>query len=112
MRRCGVLVGGQAGMLAGSDGVLFGMLILLAGSLAILNVWAVIDTRAALDAAAREYLRTYTEQSSADAAATAGELAARRLLDERGTLGTGSPRTARPRPALCQLGRFLRHPQG
>jgi hypothetical protein len=72
-------------MLAGSDGVLFGMLILLAGSLAILNVWAVIDTRAALDAAAREYLRTYTEQSSADAAATAGELAARRLLDERGT---------------------------
>jgi hypothetical protein len=85
MRRCGVLVGGQAGMLAGSDGVLFGMLILLAGSLAILNVWAVIDTRAALDAAAREYLRTYTEQSSADAAATAGELAARRLLDERGT---------------------------
>lgn len=76
---------GQAGVLAGSDGLLFGMLILLAGSLAVLNIWAVIDTRAALDAAAREYLRSYTEQSSAVAAAAAGDAAVREMLDRRST---------------------------
>ena len=63
-------VRGQSGVLAGSDGLIFGMLILLAGSLAIVNVWSIIDTRAALDAAAREYLRSYTQQSSATTAAS------------------------------------------
>ena len=76
---------GQAGMLAGSDGLLFAMLILLAGSLALVNIWAMIDSRAALDAAARDYLRTYTEQSDPATAAAAGERAARNLLDQRGT---------------------------
>jgi hypothetical protein len=75
---------GQAGVLAGSDGLVFGMLILLAGSLAVLNIWSVIDTRAALDAAAREYLRSYTEQSSPAAAASFGDAAARELLERRG----------------------------
>jgi hypothetical protein len=72
-------------MVAGGDGLLFGMLILLAGSLALVNVWALIDTRAALDAAAREYLRTYTEQRDPTAAATEAERAARAVLDSRGT---------------------------
>ena len=76
---------GQAGMLAGSDGLLFAMLILLAGSLALVNIWAMIDTRAALDAAARDYLRTYTEQSDPASAARAGDHAARSVLDQRGT---------------------------
>jgi hypothetical protein len=76
---------GQTGALAGSDGLLFATLILLGGSLALLNVWAIIDTRAALDAAARDYLRSYTEQSSPEAAADAGERAARELLEQRGT---------------------------
>lgn len=76
---------GQSGALAGSDGLLFATLILLGGSLALLNVWAIIDTRAALDAAAREYLRSYTEQSSPETALIAGDRAARELLDQRGT---------------------------
>lgn len=76
---------GQAGMLAGSDGLLFAMLILLAGSLALVNIWAMIDSRAALDAAARDYLRTYTEQSDPATAAGAGERSARSVLDQRGT---------------------------
>jgi hypothetical protein len=76
---------GQAGVLAGGDGLLFATLILLAGSLAIVHVWSIIDTRAALDAAAREYLRSYTEQSDAVAADAAGAAAARELLDRRGT---------------------------
>ena len=50
-------------MSAGVMGSLFGMLILVAGGLVLFNMWAIIHTRAALDAAARDYLRTYTEQS-------------------------------------------------
>ncbi len=72
-------------MIAGSDGLLFAMLILLGGSLAMVNIWSTIDTRSALDAAAREYLRSYTEQSSAPSAARAGDAAARAVLVERGT---------------------------
>ncbi len=72
-------------MLAGSDGLVFGVLILLAGSLALVNIWSMVDTRSALDAAAREYLRSYTEQSSPAAAAARGEAAAREVLDERRT---------------------------
>lgn len=71
-------------MLAGTDGLLFAVLILFAGSLFVLHVWATIDTRAALDAAAREYLRTYTEQPDPVSAATAAEQAARDLLAARG----------------------------
>lgn len=76
---------GQAGMVAGGDGLLFGMLILVAGSFALVNVWAIIDTRAALDAAAREYLRTYTEQRDPAGAAAEADRAARSVLDSRGT---------------------------
>lgn len=76
---------GQAGMVAGADGLLFGMLILLAGSLAFANIWSIVDTRAALDAAAREYLRTYTEQRDPSTATADAERAARAVLDSRGT---------------------------
>jgi hypothetical protein len=76
---------GQAGMVAGADGLLFGMLILLAGSLAFVNIWSIVDTRAALDAAGREYVRTYTEQRDPSTAAAAADRAARLVLDARGT---------------------------
>lgn len=74
----------QRGVLAGADGVLFATLILLAGSLAVLNIWAIIDTRTALDAAAREYLRSYTEQTSPADALAAGRAAAESVLVARG----------------------------
>ena len=103
---------GQAGMVAGGDGLLFGMLILIAGSLALVNVWAIIDTRAALDAAAREYLRTYTEQRDPAGAAAEAHRAARSVLDSRGTPLRCSPdRTWRARswPATRQQ-RWWRRP--
>jgi hypothetical protein len=75
----------QAGVLAGSDGLLFSTLILLCGCLVTVHVWAIIDTRAALDAAAREYLRTYTEQPDAARAGTSGASAARTVLESRAT---------------------------
>ena len=63
----------QGGFVGGGDGILFGLLILIAGSLAVLNIWSIIDTRAALDAAAREYMRSYTEASTPQEASSAGE---------------------------------------
>lgn len=75
----------QAGVLAGSDGLLFATLILLCGSLVTVHVWSIIDTRAALDAAAREYLRTYTEQPDAARAGVSGASAARAVLEGRTT---------------------------
>lgn len=89
---------GQAGVLAGSDGLLFGMLVMVAGSLLVLHLWATVDARAALDAAAREYLRTYTEQVDAAEAATAAERAARDALRARGATWTDASIEA-PAPA-------------
>lgn len=100
---------GQSGVLAGSDGVVFGMLILLAGSLALVNIWAVIDTRAALDAAAREYLRSYTEQRSPAAASAAGAHAAQEVIARRGS-PVGGLTIQEPDPSTfgpCQLAQVV-----
>lgn len=85
-RRTGARAGrrSERGVVAGGEALLFGVLILLGGTLLMVDVWGLIDTRAALDAAAREYLRSYTEQPDRDAAAHAGERAARDVLHARG----------------------------
>jgi hypothetical protein len=75
---------GERGAVAGLEGLAFGVLVLLTGTLLIVNAWAVVDTRIALDAAAEEYLRAYTEAGDARAAAAAGEEAARSSLAARG----------------------------
>ncbi len=80
---------GERGAVAGLDGVMFGILVLVAGTVLIAHAWSVIEVRRTLDGAAREYLRAYTEADSPAAAAAAGQ----RALDdvvrgERGTRGT------------------------
>lgn len=79
----------ERGVVGGADAVALGVLVLVVGSLIIVNAWAVIDTRSALDAAAREYLRAYTEADDAGTARLAGESAARSVLHQRGTPLTG-----------------------
>lgn len=74
---------GERGVLAGSDGLIFAVLILFAGSLAVLNTWSIIDTRAALDAAAREYLRAYTRAGDPTTALAGAEAAADEVLAAR-----------------------------
>ncbi|MEI7887439.1 MAG: hypothetical protein WCJ04_08610 [Actinomycetes bacterium] len=74
----------ERGAVGGGEGVIFGMLILVAGTLVILNLWSVLNTRMALDAAASEYLRTYTEQQNFFQARVVGEAAARESLTQRG----------------------------
>lgn len=75
----------ERGAMAGGEALAFSVLILLAGSLVITHVWSVIETRVALDVAAREYLRAYTRQTEHHTAAIAGEHAARGALTARGT---------------------------
>lgn len=75
---------GQGGFVGGGEGIVFGLLILVAGSLAVLNTWSIVDTRAAVDAAAREYLRSYSEASSPHDAAGAGRRAAVEVITGRG----------------------------
>lgn len=76
---------GERGVLAGGDGLIFALLILFAGSLAVLNTWSIIDTRAALDAAGREYLRAYTHAGDPGTALASGEAAAAEVLAARAT---------------------------
>ncbi|MCX6524047.1 MAG: hypothetical protein NTX58_04650 [Actinobacteria bacterium] len=75
---------GERGAVGGGEGVIFGMLILVAGTLVILNLWAILDARMALDTAASEYLRTYTEQQYFFQARVVGEAAAKDSLTQRG----------------------------
>jgi hypothetical protein len=97
---------GQGGFLAGSDGLIFGALVLLCGSVVIINAWAAIDTRIALDSAAREYLRTYGEQPDGPTARAAGVRAARTVLSRRGMEPSRLIFTTEPRVESfgpCQL---------
>ena len=78
MPRCG-----ERGLVAGAEALAVGALVLLAGMALMVNAWAVVDTRMALDSAAREYLRTYTEADSRNEAAAAATSAATGVLGRR-----------------------------
>jgi hypothetical protein len=49
--------------------LVFGLLIFVVGTLLAANAWAVVDTKFAADAAARQAVRTYVEAPDASAAA-------------------------------------------
>lgn len=66
------------GAVGGLEALPFSVLIFVAGSLLLLNVWSVIDVRLAMTSAAREATRTYVE---ADDPLT-GDAAARRMARE------------------------------
>jgi CBS domain containing-hemolysin-like protein len=66
--------GGDSGQVAGIEAIPFGMLIFVVGALFIANVWAVVDAKSAVDAAAREATRHYVE-SQVSGSATADDAA-------------------------------------
>lgn len=74
----------ERGAVAGLEGVMFSVLILMGGLVVIVNAWSVIDSRAMLDSAAREYVRTYTRSNDSLSARVAAEHAARRTIITRG----------------------------
>lgn len=52
---------GDAGFVGGSESMIFGVLIFVAGTLLLFNAWAVVDAKMAASSAAREAARTYVE---------------------------------------------------
>lgn len=76
----------ERAMIAGAEALALGVLVLLAGTILIVNAWAVLDTRMALEAATREYLRAYTEADDPLSAAVEGSGAAERVMQDRPAL--------------------------
>lgn len=68
--------GAESGQAAGVETIPFGILVFVGGLLLVVNVWAVVDTRAALDSAARDYLRAYTSAPTSSIGRDRGRVAA------------------------------------
>lgn len=78
------------GQVAGIEALPFGLLVFIGGTLLLVNLWAVIDTKFAADAAAREAARYVVETVAADrgGAATSGaERVARDTMSDHGRSG-------------------------
>jgi hypothetical protein len=67
---------GQAGFVGGFEGLLFGLLVFVVGTLLVAAAWGVIDTKTAVDVAARQAARTYVEAPDANVAGVDAQQAA------------------------------------
>lgn len=88
-------------MAGGLDGLLFGVLVFVFGSLIVVNAWQVVDAKFAAASAAREAARAYVEAPSAEAGAQAAEAAAVEAV-------VGHDRTASRSSIALASGRFER----
>jgi hypothetical protein len=70
----------EQGFVGGFEGLLFGLLLFVVGTLLVSNAWAVVDTKSAADDAARQAARTYVEAPSASVALPAARQAATAAL--------------------------------
>ena len=75
---------GDDGFAGGFEGLLFGLLLFVAGTLLIAYAWGVLDTKTATGEAARQAVRTYVEAPDAAAAASAADQAAAAALSGYG----------------------------
>ena len=75
---------GEAGQVGGVEAVIFGVLILVMGTLVIANAWGVIDAKLAAAAAAREAARAYVESPDASSAGALAEAAAAEAMTGHG----------------------------
>lgn len=71
---------GDDGFAGGFEGLLFGMLIFVAGTLLIAYAWGVVDTKTATAEAARQAARTYVEAPGSAVAQTDADQAAAAAL--------------------------------
>ncbi|MCU4183904.1 hypothetical protein K6U06_05990 [Acidiferrimicrobium sp. IK] len=79
------------GFVGGAEGLFFGLLLFVVGTLLVGNAWSVVDTKLAVDAASREATRTYVEAPDAAAADVGARRAATATLQGYGrdpTLGS------------------------
>jgi hypothetical protein len=71
---------GEQGFVGGFEGLLFGVLIFVVGTLLVAHAWAVVDTKFAVVEAAKQAARTYVEAPNAAAAGPEAEQAADQAL--------------------------------
>lgn len=71
----------EGGVVGGIEVLPFGVLVFVAGALLIANAWAVVDAKLAVEAAAREAGRAYTEASDVNAAQRSALAAARSAME-------------------------------
>lgn len=74
----------ERGQVGGIEGVIFGVLVFVLGTLLVANAWGVIDAKLAASSAAREAARTYAEAGSGDDAWPAARAAARDAIEGHG----------------------------
>ncbi|MEZ5165727.1 MAG: hypothetical protein R2695_04250 [Acidimicrobiales bacterium] len=85
---------GERGQIGGMEVIPLGLLVLVGITLLLVNVWAVVDAKLAVTAAAREATRAYVESDDADAAAREAVRRAEETIaaygrhDGRATIGT------------------------
>ncbi len=70
----------EDGFVGGFEALLFGLLLFVAGALLVGYLWAVVDTKAAAEEAARQAARTYVQAPNSAAAASSADAAARQAL--------------------------------
>ncbi len=86
-RRTGSTPFAERGAVAGLEGLMLGVLVLVAGTVLVANAWSVLEVRRSLDGAGREYLRAYTQAASPTDALASGRRALHDVLDgERGSM--------------------------
>ena len=100
---------GERGQVAGIEALPFGLLIFVAGTLLLVNIWGVVDARFAADAAAREAARYVVESAALDRHPSdvrdgARDVAVRTLQDH----GWRRESTVRVRPDAAVLERCER----
>jgi hypothetical protein len=81
---------GDDGFAGGFEGLLFGVLLFVVGTLLIGYAWGVVDTKAATEQAARQAVRTYVEAPDASAAADDARQAADSALSGYGRNPAGA----------------------
>jgi hypothetical protein len=83
----------EQGMIGGIEAVLFGLLVLVGGTLMVANVWGVVDAKMAAGAAAREAARAYVKApaDSGDGPLELGVLAGESTLRSLGWPANGHP---------------------
>lgn len=75
----------ESGFVGGFEALPFGFLVFVAGSLLLVNAWAVFDSHLAAGAAAREAVRAFVESRSSEAEAlVSAEAAAVEALEGHG----------------------------
>lgn len=74
----------EDGQVGGIEGLVFGVLLFVFGTLVVANAWGVIDAKLAATSAAREAARTYVEAASHSAGWPAAQDAARQAIQAHG----------------------------